>query len=117
MRSTVSILVLVSVGLFAPWVAKAAQIAPGDAGIRYIGRFDSEKPAGPRCAWSASTVTFTVSGGSVNVRLKDGGKNFWQVVINGEAAGVLALQAGEQVYSVVKGLPAGRHASTAHSAL
>ena len=100
---------LLAVVMLAPWVARAAEISPRDANVRYVGRFDLADEAGPRCTWPASTVAFTVSGGSVGVRLKDNGKNFWQVVINGESTGVLALQPGEQVYPVAKDLPPGRH--------
>jgi len=103
------LLALVSVVLFAPGAARAAEVSPRDAAVRYVGRFDLADAAGPRCTWPASTVAFTVSGGSASVRLKDNGKNFWQIVINGEATGVLALQAGEQVYPVAADLPAGKH--------
>lgn len=97
------------VGVCAPLAAEAAEISPLDPNVRYIGRFDMKHEDGPRCTWPASTVRFTVSGGSASVKLKDNGKNFWQVVVNGESKGVLTLQAGEHVYPVVKDLPAGTH--------
>lgn len=93
----------------APLAASAAAISPADPLVRYVGRFDRADASGPRCAWSASTVAVTITGGSLSVKIKDGGKNFWQIVVNGEAAGVLELQAGEHDYPVVSGLPAGRH--------
>lgn len=89
--------------------AFAATLAPTDAALRYVGRFDQGDAAGPRCTWSASSVAFTVSGGSASVTLKDGGKNHWQVVINGQPASVLALEAGEKTYPLAASLPAGRH--------
>lgn len=82
----------------------SAEIAPTDPLIRYVGRFDGNV----RAAWSASTVEFTVSGGPVSVKLKDNGKNLWQVVIDGKPAAVLALEAGEKTYSVAD-LPSGSH--------
>jgi len=82
----------------------SAEIAPTDPLIRYVGRFDGNV----RAAWSASTVEFTVSGGPVSVKLKDSGKNLWQVVIDGKPAAVLTLEAGEKTYSVAD-LPSGSH--------
>lgn len=87
----------------------AAAIAPDNAALRYIGRFDKTDAAGPRCTWSASAFSFTVNGGSASVKLKDTGKNVWQVVINGEPVSVLTLDAGEKLYPVATGLPSGTH--------
>lgn len=84
-------------------------MAATDPQVRYVGRFDCTDAAGPRCAWSASTVAVTISGGSQSVKLKESGNYFWQVVVNGEPPSVLELQAGEHVYPVVADLPAGRH--------
>lgn len=89
---------------FAPSLV-AADIAPTDSLIRYVGRFDDNA----RAAWSASTVEFTVSGGPVGVKLKDNGKNLWQVVIDGQPAAVLTLEAGEKTYPVAADLPSGSH--------
>jgi lysophospholipase L1-like esterase len=103
------LLALVSMMVLSPCAMSAAEISPRDEAVRYAGRFDLADEAGPRCTWPASTVAFTVSGGSASVRLKDSGKNFWQIVINGEPTGVLALQAGEHVYPVAADLPPGKH--------
>lgn len=89
--------------------SRAADIRPDDPLIRYVGRFDDTRAEGPRAAWSASTMSFTVSGGSVAVTLRDNGKNLWQVVIDGQPAGVLALESGEKSYPVATDLPAGAH--------
>jgi Lysophospholipase L1 and related esterases len=103
-----SILLLASLASAAS-LAVAATVAPTDAALRYVGRFDTGDAAGPRCTWSASAVAFTLSGGSASVTFQDGGKNHWQVVINGEPASVLALEAGVKTYPIATGLPAGRH--------
>lgn len=100
---------LLSFAMAAPLAAFAADVSPADPLVRYVGRFDRADAAGPRCAWSASTVAVTIDGGSLSVKFKEGGKNFWQVVVNGEASAVLELQPGEHVYPVVSNLPAGRH--------
>lgn len=101
--------VLLSFATLAPLSAVATDVSPADPLVRYVGRFDRTDAAGPRCAWSASTVAVTITGGSLSVKFKEGGKNFWQVVVNGEASSVLELQPGEHVYPVVSNLPAGRH--------
>ncbi|MDF3056950.1 MAG: acetylxylan esterase [Rariglobus sp.] len=106
MKTFPFIVLLIACGLT---VVRGAELSPDDSRVRYLGRFDRTDAAGPRCAWTASSVTVAISGGSLSVKLKDGGKNVWQVIVNGQPAGVLALQAGEQTYPVVTGLPAGRH--------
>ena len=100
---------LLSVALLAPQATRAADVAATDPQVRYVGRFDRTDAAGPRCAWSASTVAVTISGGSLSVKLKETGNDFWQVVVNGQPTSVLELQPGEHVYPVVADLPAGRH--------
>lgn len=87
----------------------ASSLSPDDAQLRYVGRFDRSDSSGPRATWSGSCVAVGVSGGSVNVRLKDGGRNLWQVVINGEPTAVLELEPGEATYSLAENLPAGEH--------
>jgi len=87
----------------------ATEITPADPLIRYVGRFDEREVGVRRVAWSASTVAFTVSAGSVAVTMRDKGANFWQVVIDGKPTAVLALEAGEKTYPVATGLPAGAH--------
>ena len=95
--------------LVAPLAAQPVEIAATDPLVRYVGRFDLADAAGPRCTWSASAVTVTFSGDSLGVKLKDGGQNFWQVVVDGAPTGVLALQKGEHVYPVASGLASGTH--------
>jgi lysophospholipase L1-like esterase len=99
--------------LLTPWVAplsvRAAEIAATDSRVRYVGRFDYNDAGGPRCTWSASSVSLVFSGGSLGVKLNDNGKNCWQVVVDGAPAGVLRLKQGEHVYPVATDLPEGRH--------
>lgn len=86
-----------------------AGIKLDDPLLRYVGRFDTADTAGPKCSWPNSTLAFTVSGGSVDVKLKDTNKSHWQVVINGKATDVLALPAGESTHTIANNLPAGKH--------
>ncbi|EIP99085.1 hypothetical protein OpiT1DRAFT_03589 [Opitutaceae bacterium TAV1] len=88
----------------------AAVIPATDPQLRYTGRFDRTDQAGPRCTWTASAVALTLTGGSASVTLKDAtGKNHWQVVIDGQPASVLALEAGEKEYLLANNLPPGQH--------
>ncbi len=90
--------------------AFAGPIAPTEPLLRYGGRFDSTDPAAPLCTWTGSSIALTVSGGSIQVTLHDElGRNYWQVIINGQPTSVLALQAGEHTYQVASNLPPGRH--------
>ncbi|MEZ0295012.1 MAG: SGNH/GDSL hydrolase family protein [Candidatus Methylacidiphilales bacterium] len=97
------------VAFLVPQALRAADIAVTDPLIRYVGRFDRQDAEGPRCAWTASSVALTITGGSLNVKLKESGKSFWQVIINGKPGEVLELRPGEQTYSVATNLPAGKH--------
>ncbi|MFH1496401.1 MAG: SGNH/GDSL hydrolase family protein [Verrucomicrobiota bacterium] len=91
-------------------VAAPRAIQPDDAHLRYVGRFDFGDPAGPRCAWSASRVELRVAGsGRVGVRLAESNRALWQVVINGEAAGVISSRGPAATYVVAEDLPAGEH--------
>ena len=104
-----------AVGAWLPWSLRAETaplplpVPPTDANIRYVGRFDTRDQAGPRCAWSASTVALKFRGTALNVQVKEQGHNFWQVVVDGKPTEVLELQGGEHLYAVAAGLPEGEH--------
>ncbi|TQV65070.1 MAG: GDSL family lipase [Halothiobacillaceae bacterium] len=93
------------------------RIGADDASIRYIGHFDRQDAAGPKCSWSACTATLRVNGADVNVRLSEGGGkiqgqqgvNQWQVVIDGQPAKILKPVQGEGLYRIASGLPPGEH--------
>lgn len=105
-----SLLALAAVTLVTPLVASASvEIAPGDPAILYVGRFDHTEPTAPRSSWPASTISLTIDGGSASAIFSDEGKSHWQVVINGEATEVLALQSGKHSYSIAQNLPQGTH--------
>ncbi|WP_437807757.1 SGNH/GDSL hydrolase family protein [Sorangium sp. So ce1078] len=81
--------------------------------IRFIGRFDTTKPEGPRFSWAGSAIVTRFSGTSISVRFNDAStaaqSNFFQVVIDGESKGVLKVNADEELYKVAEGLPDGEH--------
>ncbi|MDQ3813499.1 MAG: GDSL-type esterase/lipase family protein, partial [Armatimonadota bacterium] len=85
------------------------EVAPDDPNIRYVGRFDRGDKAGPRCAWSASTVAFKFQGTAANVKIKDGNQNRWQVEIDGKPTVTLQMREGTHLYSVATDLAAGEH--------
>lgn len=78
-------------------------VSPADPRVRYVGRFDTTDPAGPRCAWSASSVMLKFQGTGLNVKLGDGSSNAYQVVVDGKPAAVLTPKGGTHVYSVYRG--------------
>ena len=102
-------MVILLAALVAPVAVQALEISPVDPIVRYVGRFDRNDPAGPRCTWSASSVAVTFTGDALSVKLRDKGDNFWQIVLDGAPTGVLKLEAGEHVYPVASGLSAGTH--------
>jgi endoglucanase len=103
-------LVFAAVFFCAPLSAAIRVVAPDDANVRYVGRFDFNDSAGPRCAWSASRVELRVAGGGrLAVRLAESNRALWQVVIDGEAAGVVSSKGPAATYVVAENLPAGEH--------
>lgn len=86
---------------------------PSGDTIRFIGRFDTTKPEGPRFSWAGSAIATRFSGTSISVRFNDAStaaqSNFFQVVIDGESKGVLKVNGDEELYKVAEGLPDGEH--------
>lgn len=84
-------------------------VAATDPQVRYVGRFDFRDQAGPRCAWSASSIALKFQGTGANVKLRDNGQNRWQIEIDDQPTAALALQNGEHTYAVASGLAPGAH--------
>lgn len=87
--------------------ADAAPTPP--ALVRFVGRFDTSDPGGARFAWPGSTIVGRFKGTGISVRLKDDGKNFFQVLVDGEPKAVLHADAHKEVYPLAEGLPDGVH--------
>lgn len=85
------------------------EISASDPNLRYVGRWDAAEASAPRCAWSASRVMIRFEGKSLNAKIKDNGKNLWQVLVDGQAAAVIQTQPGEQVYGLAGDLAPGEH--------
>ncbi len=84
-------------------------IAPTDPHIRYVGRFDFQDPKGPRCAWSASTVTIDYWGNDLRAHIADGGQNQLQVVVDGMPTQIIRLHKGDDTYLIAHHDTPGAH--------
>ncbi|XXT16079.1 SGNH/GDSL hydrolase family protein [Sorangium sp. So ce429] len=91
---------------------------PSGDTIRFIGRFDTTKPEGPRFSWPGSAIVTRFSGTSISARFNDEStpeqSNFFQVVIDGESKGVLKVNNQEELYTVAEGLADGEHVLLLH---
>ena len=93
-----------------PIIASATPAAaPPAATVRYVGRFDTTDPTAVRFAWSGSMIAGRFKGTGIAARLKDDGKNFFQVIVDGEAKQVLKTEASKDTYTLADGLPDGVH--------
>ena len=93
-------------------VEKASTAPAGPAPelhARFVGRVDFTTPTAPRFAWSGTTVVGRFSGTSISARLKDDGKNFFQVIVDGEAKTVVHADAHRDSYVLATGLADGIH--------
>lgn len=91
---------------------------PSGDTIRFIGRFDTTKPEGPRFSWPGSAIVTRFSGTSLSARFNDAStpeqSNFFQVVIDGEPRGVLKVNNQKELYTVADGLADGEHELLLH---
>ena len=88
--------------------AELASLAPA-ATVRFVGRFDTTNPGAVRFAWPGSMILGRFKGTGISVKLKDDGKNFFQVIIDGEPKAVLHGDAHKESYSLAAGLPDAVH--------
>jgi lysophospholipase L1-like esterase len=76
--------------------------------VRFVARVDRSDPAGPRFAWSGSTVLARFLGASIGVRL-GGPANYYDVRIDGMLQPTLATTAARQDYPLAANLGPGPH--------
>lgn len=89
---------------------ESARVAPDDAHLQYVGRFDRRDPAGPRCEWPASSVVVRFRGTGLSAEMADTSDgDAFEVVIDGKPAAVLRPGRGTHTIEVAKDLPAGEH--------
>ena len=77
--------------------------------VKLVGRFDASDPAAVRFAWSGSMVVGRFKGTGISVRLRDEGKNLFQVLVDGEPKAVIKTDHTKQAYTLADGLPDGVH--------
>jgi lysophospholipase L1-like esterase len=88
--------------------ALPVSIAPNDANIHLVGRFDDHDPKNLRFAWPASEVSVHFIGTDLNIQLDDGGNSF-DVLIDGHVGPVLKAKSGTHLYRVASALPQAEH--------
>jgi len=89
--------------------ALPVEIPATDPNLHYLGRWDWQDAGAPRSAWSASRVMIKFQGTALNAKIREDGKDFWQVIIDGQPAAVIEALPGEQLYRVADKLPPGEH--------
>ncbi len=78
--------------------------------VLYIGRFNPSDPAGPRSAWSATTIKANFSGTGISANLVSTGDNWYNVVVDGVVRTPVHLPAGTNgLVTLVSGLASGNH--------
>ncbi|MGC1376896.1 MAG: cellulose binding domain-containing protein [Anaerolineales bacterium] len=90
-----------------PYVAPLGTPNPN---VLYVGRFNTSDPAGPRSAWSATTIKANFSGTGISANLYSSGDNWYTVVIDGVVQPPLHVSSdvGGSV-TLASGLAAGNH--------
>ncbi len=63
-------------------------------GVQYIGRFDFSDSAGPKFAWSESTIKANFQGTGISVNLKSSGDNWFNVIVDGVVKTPINVTAG-----------------------
>ncbi len=80
--------------------------------ILYVGRFDDSQPAGPRCAWSASSVSLRFRGTAAQVRMSGSTKDRWRIIVDGHPTQKLTMAGNPSIFTLASGLKAGVHTIT-----
>ena len=85
-------------------------LAMPSSNVLYVGRFNTSDPAGPRAAWSASTIKANFSGTGISANLYSSGDNWYTVVIDGIIQPPLHVGADTGgAVTLAAGLAAGNH--------
>jgi lysophospholipase L1-like esterase len=76
----------------------------------FIGRFDFSDPAGPRFAWSTSTVKARFQGTEASASLKSNGDNWFNVIIDNTVMKPINVKSGAvETITLAAGLSSGTH--------
>lgn len=84
------------------------------AGVRWVGRVDTQSAGGPRFAWSGTGFVGTLTGDTISVKLKSEGDSqpvFFQPVIDGKLGTRVSVSSadGTKTLTLGTGLGAGEH--------
>jgi lysophospholipase L1-like esterase len=97
-------------------VAVDVRVAPSDARVQRVGRFDVRDREAPRFAWTATEVALAFEGASLHVTLSDTpnpddtpATDWLAVQIDNRPARALPLREGKHEYELAAGLPPGAH--------
>jgi hypothetical protein len=101
-------LLLAAVVLASPQ-ALPVDVPAKDPALRYVGRWDTRDPGGPRAAWAGSSILAKFQGTSVNAMLKFSGSDQWQVVIDGQPTSIIVADPSKSVYPAASGLSDREH--------
>lgn len=100
------------VSAIAPMRPLPVKISAYNKDILYVGRFDDSQPAGPRCAWSASSVTLRFKGTAAEARMSGGSNDRWQIIVDGRATKILTMAGKPALFSLASDLNPGVHTMT-----
>jgi hypothetical protein len=96
-------------------VADAGNYDPGPPALRFIGRFDTSDPAGPKMAWPGTKVVARFDGTAASVTLSQtngfaGGPSYLDVVLDGALSSMpLVVSGSSQSFDLGHDLAAGAH--------
>lgn len=82
---------------------------PSAATVRFVGRVAPAEPSGTRFAWSGTSVVARFHGRTVSARLRDDGKNLFQVLVDGVPTSILKVRPNQELYELATDLPDGVH--------
>lgn len=94
------------------WADPTQIISPDNAAYLYTGRIDFGDKKAPGLSWPGTSIKANFSGTSLGIILDDQhGKNFYNVIIDGETQHPYVLEAkqGEHTYVITTALKPGKH--------
>ena len=89
--------------------APTAVEPPTGPNVRFVGRFDRTDPNAPRFAWEGTAIIGRFKGSRLDAKLKDDGKNWFQVILDGEPTRSFKVEPGRDTYPLAENIPEGVH--------
>jgi hypothetical protein len=95
----------------------AEEVDAGPPAIRFIGRFDTRDPAGPKCAWPGCRIIANFEGTQVSADMTeivqswmDGAPSEWDVIVDDvEQPKIVMTPPNRSTFVLATGLAAGKH--------